>query len=131
MSIQQIELDEVEQGLFDSIIWDGPNSEDQMERSARLARLLLEGDRIPRHRMDWLKNPHSNFGGYGRSRFQRMFAEYGSVERTLRSDEFKPYIRYFVCGPIFILPQSTIDGFIRIFEDDHGTSGQVKEEDLK
>lgn len=132
--IQKVKLTEDEQRLYDATCWDTVKWMNEewdhrfahMDRVAELAESLFSRKVIPQHRLDYFLEPDQNAGGYGRSRKQVFESNDTSGREILRHPHFVPYLKYFIFGPD--LPESTIDGFTRIIEDDCGTSGMVLDE---
>jgi len=125
-----VALLEQEQRLFDSIEWQSEKwlrweQESQLEMfedAKDLSLSLLKRKAIPQIRVDYFVRPELNFGS-GKSRKQ-VFEDNGTAgENIYRHPHFLAYLWYFINGPK--LPQSTIDGFIKILRDDAGTSGMV------
>jgi hypothetical protein len=96
------------------------------DAAAPLARSLLARGAIPEVRIRYFCDPKLNIGGHGKSRKQVFEANGTSGEAILRDGNFLKYLKYFLFGPD--LPDPTINEFIKIVEDDLGSSGEVREQ---
>lgn len=131
MTILKIELTPEEQQLFDSLEWN-TDVFSRKEHSERLAILesqhkltmsLLERDAVPDIRVRFFTDAEMNIGGSGKSRKQ-VFESHGTTgDDITRHPHFGPHLWYFIHGPK--LPQTTIEGFCKIVEEDAGTSGDL------
>lgn len=128
---ETIKLTNQEQSYFDKINW---NIEDllkqnntiiqiNLEMAGRIAISLFERNIIPSCRLKWFADKDYNIGGYGKSRMERFIKNAGSIHNMVRDIAFMKYLKYFLFGPI--LPEETIKGFVKIFQEDLGTSGQI------
>jgi hypothetical protein len=134
---QMIELTDHEQALYDSIQWEGNEwlkwdydiRIQMLENVGILAESLIQRDAIPQVRLDYFVLPERNIGGHGKSRKQVFEGNGTRGSDILRHPHFMPYLWYFIHGPK--LPQTTIDGFCQIIEEDRGTSGEVLDEICK
>jgi hypothetical protein len=127
--LTEVQLTPEEMELHESITWDDTARishdalRDQMERVAQLAGSLLEREAIPKVRLAYLTDPEMNLSNTNKSR-QDIFEVNGTSGRAiLEHPHFIKYLRYFIHGPQ--LPQSSIQGFSKIIEDDAGTSGML------
>jgi hypothetical protein len=126
-----VDLTAEERTLYKSIQWEGAEwlrwSDEKrlkmLEDVGQLAESLFERKAIEQVRLDYFVKPEMNIGGRGKSRKQ-VFESNGTTGTTiLRHPHFIPYLWYFINGPR--LPESVVDGFCRIVEEDRGTSGMV------
>ncbi len=132
--IEVIQLNENENSLFASIIWDGESLirkdiEDRIKSLGSLGLLaesLIERKAIPQVRLSYFTDPEMNVGGHGKSRKEIFEGNGTSGKDILRHPHFAAYLHYFINGPD--LPKSVISGFCKIIEDDSGTSGMVLDE---
>lgn len=103
--------------------WDNKARAANLDRIGRLARSLLARRAIPAVRLAHLTDPEMNVGGHGKSR-REVFEKNGtSGDALLTHPHFAKYLRYFIHGPD--LPPEVVRGFVKILDDDAGTSGMV------
>lgn len=124
-----VELTPEESALWAKIPKSGAPGPDEsaevMATAESLARSLLGRGAIPEPRRRYFLDPALNIGGSG-SRAE-VFERNGTRgEAILRHPHFLPYLRYFILGPD--LPAPTIAEFLRIVEEDAGTSGEVMDQ---
>lgn len=132
--IEKVEMTDDELALFNSIIWDEEElikreyeeRIEQLEKIGQLATSLLERGAIPEVRLQYFLDPEMNIGGRGKSR-KDVFEMNGTRGNDILSHpHFIKYLKYFIHGPG--LPNSIIEGFCRIIEEDAGTSGDLLNE---
>jgi hypothetical protein len=123
--IEKIKLNKKEQKLFDAIQWEFPDTirggewpKDNCENIGQLAESLIKREAIPKLRRRMFDDPDLNPGGYGKSRLQGFRNNGNSDSEILRHAHFMPWLSYFILGPD--LPEPTIQGFLKIIEDDDG-----------
>lgn len=130
-TIHKIELTPDEQQLFDSLEWntDEFNRKDHVERGNllenqyKLTESLIKRGAIPEIRRRWFTDAELNIAGRGKSRMD-IFQSHGTTgDDIMRHQQFGPHLWYFIHGPN--LPQSTLQGFCKIIDDDMGTSGEL------
>jgi hypothetical protein len=131
--IEKIKLNKKEQKLFDEIQWEFPDTirggewpKDNSEKIGQLAESLFQRNAVPELRRRMFDDPDLNPGGYGKSRLQVFRNNGNSNSEILRLAGFMPWLRYFISGPD--LPEPTIQGFLKIVEDDDGLEINVVEQ---
>lgn len=125
--IRTVELTPEERTLFDEarreFARDDRYSAKSFEGMALLAESLLGRKAVPGVRLRYFTDPEMNAAGRGRSR-RDVFEGNGTSGRDiLRHPHFWKYLLYFVQGPD--LPAASREGFLRILEEDRGTSGML------
>lgn len=126
-----VDLSETEKLLHDEIVWDIASTLSwdhaarlaNLDRIGRLARSLIGRKAIPAVRLAYFTDPDLNAGGHGNSR-RDVFERNGTAgDAILSHPHFAKYLLYFIHGPD-LLPE-VVAGFVKILDDDAGTSGEV------
>src|SRR5262245_31118465 len=122
--IAVIELTDAETALATHILWDDSDlmrQSDEVKQAhcnsmADLMYSLIDRQVIPKIRAAYFDDPEMNPGGYGKSRYEVFVNNGNTQDSTFRHPHFLKYLKYFINGPD--LPQSTIEGFAKIIEED-------------
>ncbi len=114
---------EIEWDIGNTLGWDHKARVANLDRIGRLARSLLARRAVPAVRLAYFTDPEMNVGGHGKSR-REVFEKSGTTgDAILTSPHFARHLRYFIHGPD--LPPEVVRGFVKILDDDAGTSGMV------
>ncbi len=123
----KIKLTEAEYKLF-SLIPEEPthNGWDEVAESMKqLVGSLFEREAITECRLRLFADPQ--FAEKGQKSRQQVFEANGTIGNDIfRHPHFIPYLNHFIHGPN--LPAVAIHGLCKILNDDHGTSGMLRDQ---